>query len=1545
MNILAQRPCRIVHTGIDFGNSAIGQPTVGSARGGLLAGVGRAALALDPAATLARWVPAFARAARAFFRSWLRSAASRRSVVMCARKLAGRRRLAAGALGALAFFGLAWTVTPAAAVIASYTTTGDVTVDATGEGTTTIGNTGTGSLDVTGTLTSGALDVGAASTGNGAVTVDLGATLNDDAVIGDAGGGGATIYGAHNVSGNLILGNQSTGNGSYTVDGSGAQLTISFAPGGNGGSSYPVNGTNPNANGALIIGNNGVGSFTQSLTAVGSNSTPSVSVAGDVVLGYQGLGNGASSDSAGAYTLNDGVLTIGGKLVVGGGSTGTNGANTFTQNGGSVLLTGSANGNTDYVGVGNSLGAGAIFVGGAGSGIGGGTGTYNLNGGTLTSNTVNLGNDNGGGDGTFNQSGASSVTTNNLIVGNAVGGTGAYAITGDGSQLNVNFAGTPGDAAPMSPNGALIVGNNGTGTFTQGTPGGIGDTAGPSVSVAGDLSVGMQSGSQGTYTINDGTLTVGGGILIGQASTANNQFIQNGGSVIITGSAGGDSRYTPLNFWAPSWSNPGQLVIGGEEPSDNGTGTYTMYDGPAGAPSTLTANFISIGYSGTGTFNQVGGSVTTNGIDMGDCGGCNGSSAAGFYNLTGNGQLTVNGGVSVGDFGYGYFTQNGAATTNTINGTLSIGNGAVPTPQYPTDPSIPFYNRSGTYELDAGTLSTQYTVVGSQGLGTFIQTGGAHIVQDTLTVGQQNLQPLSGPEGSGTYDSPVFGGPAPGYYYMSGGTLTAGGDPSPGHDTSGAGIIVGDAGDGTFNQTGGSVTSGVVGANRGDLIVSAQTGSTGVYNLGVTGQSESNAPTLQVYGDTTIGRDAAGLITFQIPNPAYTQGSNLPMTLTETIPGAASNGTLNIAGNGTSVSINQYTGFNSHNGGNLVVGLNGTGAVTQTDQSTVYLDHNLVLGANQGATGSYTLTATPVSTSPSPGDWSTYNLTVGSDLDIGGMQTDAYGNNFQTAQNGGTGAFNASSGDAYVVGAVNVGNNGGTGNLNVSGTATLTVQTGMNVGDNNASGSGAATGTVTQIGGTVTVGLGTSTANLNVGVTNDPGDGTAGSYSITGSSSVLNVNGNADLGVSPGATGTLTIGAGSDSPIVNINSTPGNSDGNLTIGDGGTGYLYLNSGSLNVANATQIGVNGTGTVTQTGGSFTTGYLDLSVPVGSGSSSYSISSAGTLTTTNDLNVGGTGAGPAAFTQSGGSVDVGGTLRVGNVNGNALYTLTSGTLTTGASGGSSIGDVVIGLGGAGELDNSGGVQQSQSIDGFTLGWDSAGAYKLTGTGSLSVAANENIGVFGAGTFLQGDGKGLTSNTVGGSLYISSGYGGPATAYTLTDGSLTVAGSEIVGFAAQGSFNQSGGANNANGGLTIGLMSPNPGYPTQFGAGTYTLGGSGALNVGGDLVIGSGAGSTGVFDYNVAAGDAGRLAFTGSRQNLVIGGAGAGAFNQGGGDLNLYGEGVTLTIGSQAGSNGAYTMTGGTLEAANVYVGNAGMGRLSVDDGTATVYAPSQWEAKVC
>ncbi len=1182
------------------------------------------------------------------------------------------------------------------------------------------------------------------------------------------------------------------------------------------------------------------------------------------------------------------------------------------------------------------------------------------------------------GAGTFTNNNIHNVT-GNLILGNQSTGTGTYTITGSSAQTIVNFAGTAGGSPPETPNGALIVGYAGTGNFTQETV--VGSDATPTVNVAGDVALGLQSGSTGIYTLNDGTLTVGGVMIVGAASTNANLFTQNGGTVSVTGSAIGNSLYATVSPGAVPSTSPGILYIGGESVSDNGTGTYTLTGG------TLNASIVEVGFSGTGTVNHSGGSVNAAYLDLGGCGGCNGGNSAGFYNLSGNGTIVV-GAETVGDVGHGEFVQGADGhdtTVNTVNGTLAIGNAATATPNTVNPGS---YDRSGTYTLDSGALNTQYTDVGNAGTGAFIQSGGTHAIVNTLTIGAQNSQPMSGPAGSGTPTSPVFGGPAPGTYTMTGGTVTAGGDQSVGNDTSGAGIIVGDAGNGTFNQIGGSVTSGVLdtgsGGQRGNLLISAQAGSTGTYNLG---DSTSGAPTLQVYGDATIGRDAAGSVTVS---------DGLGDGGTVTVPLGSSNGTLAIAGNGTAMSVNQYTGFDSHNGGNMVVGLNGTGAVTQTDASSLFTDHNVVLGANAGSSGSYTLNATSLGGGQS-------NLFVGSDLNIGGMTslTDIYDFNLQTTVNGGTGTFNLKSGDLATAGAVNVGNNDGTGTLNISG-GTLTAGNGMNIGVNDftisndttgnvdrSSATGGGSGTVTQTAGAVTVGGPTTSTALNLGTTANSLDPNTGTYTITGVST-LDVYGNADIGVSTGATGTMTIGSGLDSPTVNIHST-GAGDGNMTVGDAGTGKLTVQSGALSIDGGLSIGVNGTGTVLQTGGTVTASIVDMNTPVGAGSASYTISG-GTLHSTGDLNVGGAGAGPVAFSESGDSttVNVDGTLRVGNfsntgsytltggtlnvggdsvigndsllgtmsqsggshlVNGtltlgdgtgsSGLYTLSGGTLTSGITGGSTIGDVVIGNNGTGELDNSGGVQKSESVDGFTLGFESGsqGTYKLTGTGSLSVAANENIGVFGTGTFLQGDGGGNTSNTVGGSLYISSGSGGPASSYTLTDGTLTVTGSEVVGFAAQGSFTQSGGINNANGGLTLGLLNNAPtDPPTQFGNGTYTLGGSGTLNVGGDLVLGSATGTSGTFNYNTASGDAATLSFTGSGQTLVVGDSGTGVFNEGSTtnttDLNLQTSGTTLNIGRSVGGNGTFNLAAGSSLEDDAIVGDAGTGTFNNAGGTHNV-----------
>ncbi len=981
--------------------------------------------------------------------------------------------------------------------------------------------------------------------------------------------------------------------------------------------------------------------------------------------------------------------------------------------------------------------------------VGGSGGTLNvLPGASYTTSTLNVGQSTGdtgtvanwgtmtddavigdAGTGTYNNYGVHNVS-GNLILGNQSTGNGTYTIDGSatGAQLNVTLgtepsANTPdtpiypinGSVAGTPPNGALIVGNYGVGSFTQGSTA-SGDA--PTVTVAGDLALGLggQTGAgtaQGTYTINSGSLTVYGLGIIGNASSASapSTFTQNGGSVSFAGGPG--SGYASVTGWAGDLGS-GTLAVGGVD--SGGYGVYQMSGG------TLTAQSIVMGFTGVGTFNQSGGTVTANFVDLNNCGGCN---SAGFYNLTGTGQLDVdningfNGGLQVGGLGYGYFTQNGADTGVTVQGNLSIGGGPIATPNPGDANATPAnYNRSGTYELDAGTLSTEFTIVGAGGQGTFLQTGGQHDVTYSLVVGQTNVQQDLGYNVHGDGSVTFFGGPSIGLYTMRGGTLVAGGDNSVGTDTSSAGIVVGDAGYGTFTQTGGSVTSGTQNGQRGNLVIGEQAGSVGQYNIGATGQTvtpSNPAPSLQVYGDAILGQNAPtpGQTT-QVINTAFdptqpVSSTNQPFN---TVPIAAASGTLAVAGDGTSVSINQASGYDSHNGGNLIVGLNGTGAVTQTDQSTVYLDHNLVLGANQGASGSYTLGATSVSGTPDPTNPGSYNLFVGSDLNIGGMQTDVYGSNFQTTTNGGTGTFTLNSGDANVVGAINVGNNGGTGTLNVNG-------------------------------GTLTTNVGLSLAYFGTGNLNVSG----GSLTVVGA---------AEIGVDGVGTVVQTGGAVT-ADYVDLSITTGNGSSSYAISGGS-----LTTSGLNVGG----GGSGTAAFNQSGGAVNANagliVTDLqSTDVTKSNYTLSAGTLNTLSTTVGQGVwdpsAGQIAGAGSFTQSGGAHNVQTSLILGYSAGdNGVYTMTGGTLNTGLSSTGNpnnpynLGDVIVGYGGTGEFDQSGGAVNSQSDNGVTIGWGGNGTYNLTGTGGLSVAGNLDVGVGGQGTFNQGDRSGQTSVTVGGNPF---------------------------------------------------------------------------------------------------------------------------------------------------------------------------------------------------
>ena len=107
-----------------------------------------------------------------------------------------------------------------------------------------------------------------------------------------------------------------------------------------------------------------------------------------------------------------------------------------------------------------------------------------------------------------------------------------------------------------------------------------------------------------------------------------------------------------------------------------------------------------VGYSGSGSFTQSGGTNNTNGLELG-CG----ASARGSYNLSGPGVLNASGWESIGSVGRASFTQS-AGTNNAAY--LQLGQMA---------------SGNGTYNLKGGLLSCGQ-VLGGAGMSTFNFNGG-----------------------------------------------------------------------------------------------------------------------------------------------------------------------------------------------------------------------------------------------------------------------------------------------------------------------------------------------------------------------------------------------------------------------------------------------------------------------------------------------------------------------------------------------------------------------------------------------------------------------------------------------------------------------------------------------------------------------------------------------------------------------------------------------------------------------------------------------------
>ncbi|MGD0138521.1 MAG: dockerin type I repeat-containing protein [Tepidisphaeraceae bacterium] len=818
----------------------------------------------------------------------------------------------------------------------------------------------------------------------------------------------------------------------------------------------------------------------------------------------------------------------------------------------------------------------------------GDSGFYSLQGGTLDI-TSSSGEEFIGYGGTMNQGAGWNVLDGANIV---LDSGGSYSLSGTGT---------------LSGASVETIGTGGLGTFTQ--SGGL--------NAQGELNVGVGTGSSGTYTISNGSVNEvenptiinigiqsGTGLFSQSGGTVNAGTLSVGGGVDSETSGNGTyslSGTGTLSIWSVVFEGPNLGIhpassgpaAGEELIGDYGPGTFIQTGGTnsldsysslylgvntgisgyyslssTSSASTLTVgNSEYVGYAGTGTFIQTGGTHTVGGsLYLGA-----NTGASGIYSLSGTGLLSVSGTENIGDSdstqpdgSTGTFTQS-SGTTNDVTGNLYLGS-------YTYD--------HGTYNLLGGTLaitgSSGAENIGNGGTATFNQSGSS---VNTLAAGDSLY--IASFSGTGFYS------------LTSAGTLTSGNNE-----------YVGYSANGTFVQSGGTNTNT---AGSAWLYLGYTSGCSGNYSL--SGGKVLTSAMSVGYGFDCTGtfNQSGGSLTassfINVADQSFSKGyytlsnnGSLSTPFLAVGVGTDSVGSFVQTGGSAAVTNNLYVAGGSGSTGQYV--LEGTGALTVSNDA--YVGGN---SSGAGGAGVFDLYGGATATVATTGTLTIYNTTStqvnladSATLSVGSLNTSGnpslfLGNQLSTGWTSGT--------------------------LSITGTAGLTIGSGQPLGSNLTLYNGEVlnvTGPLTNDSSN-TFTINDTALTVNGGVFNyGTMDFTNGAYGLFQGTFVVHGIVNTDpsnvsfqnLTIESGGSFQTTAG---DTITVSgnlVNNGTFSGDGNVAVAGSvtGTGSLSVgtSSGSLSTVtmaglNTSSVTINSTGKLTLTAGGATNAVNSLVINSG------------------------------------------------------------------------------------------------------------------------------------------------------------------------------------------------------------------------------------------------------------------------------------------------------------------------------------------------------------